>query len=294
MKNLLYTFILLVSLSSCEDLLTTTLNVDPPPHTPELSVHAYIADNDSIIYATVGRSYGILEDRSNIDFNLLDGANVSLMENGNVLYSEFDTLRLWNDFLYFVEVPSGFGGNGNNYEIQVTHPDYPTATATQTMPQQVPIISAVYKENAGFDIDGEPSNGVEIEFQDPPNEDNYYEVLLLRRDTFSGDLYTMYTSSSDFNVEMGASYETSILKDSNFDGRKYKLIMMSYDDLSSDIVVVLKSLTRDYYLYSKSVGDFRNGQDFGLFSEPVTISSNVENGLGVFGMRSESRMDVTY
>ena len=45
-----------------------------------------------------------------------------------------------------------------------------------------------------------------------------------------------------------------------------------------------KCISKEQYQYSRSLISFFIAQDLGAFSEPVAIFSNVDNGLGIFGL----------
>jgi hypothetical protein len=49
----------------------------------------------------------------------------------------------------------------------------------------------------------------------------------------------------------------------------------------------LQTLTKDTYYYIKSLGASEWSND-GLFSEPVQVYNNIDNGLGIFGGCSSS------
>ena len=69
----------------------------------------------------------------------------------------------------------------------------------------------------------------------------------------------------------------------------------TYDEIEdtkrirSEVRAELQSISRDYYLYLKSRYESESASSFGgLFSEPVQVYNNVNNGLGILGSSSSS------
>lgn len=57
---------------------------------------------------------------------------------------------------------------------------------------------------------------------------------------------------------------------------------------TSTYYLVVTALSRDMYLYQQSLDSYTDGELFGLFGEPVQIHSNVEGGIGIFGINTKS------
>lgn len=57
--------------------------------------------------------------------------------------------------------------------------------------------------------------------------------------------------------------------------------------------IELQSISRESYLYFKSVDSQQSVDDL-PFIEPVPVFNNVENGMGIFGSYSSSRVEVTF
>jgi len=75
--------------------------------------------------------------------------------------------------------------------------------------------------------------------------------------------------------------------DSGFDGESYtfEINFHSYDVYNKAIsfVVNLQALSKEYYEYTASLDAYNDNDDFAVFSEPVQILCNVNNGIGCFG-----------
>ncbi len=285
----MFSFALLFA--GCEDFFTSTLKVDPPPHEDQLVLHSYISDSDSLVGLSLTKSFGLLDDV--LDDDYVNDAVVELYKDGNL----WKTLELlpsnFRPFNYGVELEGKVGNSNSEFEIKITHGTYPNIEARQQMPRKVLLKSAKFEENLGIDEYGEREDGVEIIFDDPPGEENFYEVALLQLDTSGGDVYISreYASVNDptaFETFRGGSY---LLDDKTFDGKTYELALL-YCCITPNHYIEFRTLSKELYLYTKSLTQQYNAEDFGAFSEPVSINTNVENGLGIFGMRTQAYVHV--
>jgi len=166
------------------------------------------------------------------------------------------------------------------------------------MPQAVQITSTLIREDNGVIDFGERTDQAELTFTDPAGVDNYYEVAIFIIERFEDEMYpsNVYTMTFDPNLKEGFG-DSFLLTDETFDGKEYK-ILLDYDSYWQDnqnieVYAVFRTVTRDYYLYALSAHNQESAEDFGFFAEPVSIFSNIENGLGVFGMRAEVVVKLT-
>ena len=178
--------------------------------------------------------------------------------------------------------------------MKVNHPDYEEATATVVVPKEVIPFRFELEEDAGVDEFGDRSDRVTVEFDDPSGEENFYEIALFSiRDLGNGnfDYESHYIASLDFNL-YESFFGASILSDETFNGQTYKiqLDINRYQNNEDELETFLiwRSVTKEYYQFARSTGLQREAEDFGPFSEPVSIRSNFENGLGLFSINLET------
>jgi hypothetical protein len=167
-----------------------------------------------------------------------------------------------------------------------------------------------------------------LKFSDPADEENYYRLEIGYRigESFShpvsnGDTVNYvqvmdysfnYTgiesddpvfSSNDNADEMlfeSSNSGFTLFSDELFNGKTYDLTfflnqsilydIQKLDFAKGDFYIItfqLQNLTKDAYYYFKSVGSF-GWYSEGLFSEPVQVYNNINNGLGIFGGYSSS------
>ena len=273
-----------------EDFFSTTLKVDPPPHEDQLVLQSFLKSNDSLLYFSLSKSVGILETQ-NSTISFISDAVIEVYEDGELKYEP--TLSSSTPFNFGVVLDEPLNGIGKTYEVRVTHDSLGTISGSQQMPAAPNLVSATFDEDGGIDIDfGDEAHAIDLVMLDPPNVKNYYEVILARYSTISGELGNdYYIYSNDFSASEGV-HEYLLVDDASFDGQEYTFRFETSKDWQDDLYVVVRSVTEDWYLYSKSLERFQVTQDFQLFSEPVTVHTNIENGLGVFGMATQGLVKV--
>lgn len=292
MKNIFFFTFIILLFSSCEDFFSTTLKVDPPPHEDQIVTSAFFTNADTNLQVLVNRSTAILEN-NNLNTRQLDGATVRLFSGDQLL----TTIPMNPDVDEFTFNHIETGTNvtfeaGQAYTLKVNHPDYEESMSTVVVPNEVVPFRFDLEEDAGVDENGDRNDRVTIEFNDPPEEENFYEVALFSVRNFNGDFsYDIhYITSLDFNL-YNSFYDGRVLSDETFNGQTYKLQLdiNRYENEGEELETFLiwRSVTKDYYQFSQSVRLQSDAEDFGPFSEPVSIKSNFENGLGLFSINFE-------
>ncbi|MCB0703956.1 MAG: DUF4249 domain-containing protein [Saprospiraceae bacterium] len=302
MKQLLFIFFALFAFAGCNgDFFDSEIELPTPEHDPVLAISGFITSTDQdFIAVKVTRTYGLFEERP-YDDRIFD-ATVELFEDDNLLYT-FDTID-FQEANYYQLLQEPFGGFGKNYELRVSHPDLGTATAKQTMLQPVPLSEITFNPIASNDFSGTDGE-FKIVLNDPPNEENFYELVAQKVCTYTYiDYYgneiteeypeTIYFDmdmTSNPNITQGYNYEAILLSDKNFDGQTFTFRPKFYTcgghlDQETTFTVYWRTVTKDYFNYSKSLFDTEMAQN-NPFAEPVSLYTNVDGGVGGFCMRSE-------
>ncbi len=287
--NLFYSLLMILFLSSgCggDDPFSVVLDVDPPEHVKQLALHCYITNNSQVLFAGLSETRALLDVNENL--NNVDEGLISLYHNGNKLfdYALSDNPGAFVNYEYDNVDP--FGVREGELEIRASAPGYPDLIATQSFPDKVAVSNVVFEEDGTVDIDGFRLDAVEVTFTDPVGEENFYEIGLVQIDSscVSGDVYVYQVGfeTQDLNAERSGDYNSILLSDVGFDGLEYKIILGVYANIneSQNLSLQWKNITKEHYQYSRSLRAFRDNQDFGFISEPVSIFSNIENGLGIF------------
>ncbi|MCF8244630.1 MAG: DUF4249 domain-containing protein [Saprospiraceae bacterium] len=297
--------IIALGLASCGgDKFSQVVEIDLPEHVPMLSVSAEFSNVDTMLLANVGTTWPTTDQPA--DPTVKD-ATVRIYENGT----------LWRELVYNTS-NNGTGrydwtGNANFvadgstvYRLEVTAPGFETVFAEQKMPKVVEILSLKYMIEGGVNPDGEKVDELTFEFQDPVGEGDYYALAAFRRESYTyvenGDTMT-YTYTNDLNIdsydpllEIGAN-DLLLLSDKSFNGKKasFKAYCYSYfgEETQNTVIGQLYHLTREKYLYLRSLNQYQNASG-NPFAEPVTVQSNIENGVGVFSLEALDTIQVRF
>ncbi|MCE7924057.1 MAG: DUF4249 domain-containing protein [Haliscomenobacteraceae bacterium CHB4] len=305
MRYILFLFIISAGFASCsEDFFSQTLDIDPPEYEKQFVVHGFGTNRDSSFQLALTQNYGILENVPDSAW-AVPGATVVIFEDGQLKA----TLGISpdNQKVYEALVLPDFFQPGKIYELKASHPDFPTVTSRQTMPQPVAVDSVRFRENAGIDGDGSRLSAMDVYLKDEAGVENFYEI---RMAIFYPILEFTYDSlgntiidtigyqnfalaavdSDDPNAEL--TYGGGIaIRDRFFDGQSYKFAARMEEISGYTYRVYVRAITEEYYLWGVSAERKYQTDDFPL-AEPVTTYTNLDHGIGVFGLAHEQAFDV--
>ena len=292
-KFLVLALILVLSSNCSEDFFDQVVEVEVPEHTPSLAVTCFIADSDSVLRVFVSNTLGILDNSS---FSEIPDATVELYKDGDLLY----TLPYRDENFYELQDITPLGISNATYTLRVSAPGYDPVEATQQMPQPVPIQNVTFEADGALTIDGDRADAIDIEWNDPANIENYYAVtgnVSLRVDTFEFPDNNIFLESSDPLAESVDDRSGVIVRDATFDGRNTEFAIYTYNmpdyELYEEVIleITLRSISRDRYLFEKSVSAYRDSRD-NPFAEPVIVHSNFTNGAGIFALDASSTYEL--
>lgn len=298
MKNTLI-FLLLITLGSCEDFFETTIKVDPPDFTTQLVVHMYINDLNDTLKAGVGKSIGSLATVNSQDDFLINDAIVQLKNNNGEVIYELNNIEAAEDsnINYALVLNSNFNGDDQLFKLEISHPVLGKATAEQTMPRPVVISEPKFKKDAGVDVDGFKYSTVNFKIHDPAGQENYYQIKILFSDETEDRSYYIGSWSNDPIFSVSYDSDALLLSDKTFDGKdfpvKIPVNVYSEDDFQDKLFIEIKGISKDFYLYARSMNIYQESDDFG-FSEPVSVYNNIINGLGIFSLSSRKLYPVLF
>ena len=313
MKAALRLLPLLIALSAC----TQVIEPDLPEHPPRLVLHAFFT-SDGGWTAHVGRSSWILESVPAHDRRArraVADAEVELLA-GDRVVGELE----FNDAAQVYVFGDSTLQAGETYSLQVSAPGFETIRATDTVPKPVPTSVLSYRALASSRSDSGDSVefSLKLEIQDPPGEENYYQVSMYRIYTGRGASRSeVYLSTKDPSILADNSVDglpfeegnfegsAPYFRDTLFDGRTHEIelstdfdseIQLAGDfdsepDLSGIHLQVLH-ISEAYYEYLKSarLHDFTRDNPF---AEPLNVYGNVENGYGIFAGYSSRTFELT-
>lgn len=295
-KLLILLIAITVSLTSCEDAFTTTLEIDPPEHTDRLVIHAYGSTNGMDLNVHLTKSIGLLDD-DNIEVSVA-GAEITLWKDDNLI-AELEELNIGgSNFRYNYHLPEGSINyeKGATYRLEVIAEGFEKAVGTTVVPNDIPLLKQRFEEDGTSLESGDFNSEVEIEFQDPQGQADFYEVgVTLKIDNGGNPYYQeVFTETYDPSGQQGLSYANLIINDPSFDGelKNFPLIIERFDEQAIDNMFVLWRITSEgHYLFNKTARR-QDDLDENPFASPVQVYSNIENGIGIFSIMNESFVKV--
>lgn len=304
---LFFLFSSLLFLTSCEEFFSTTVKADPPEYDPQLVFHLLMSDKDTNIRLVLSRNYGLLEPVRDEKKWYISGATVEWWQGGQKVLT-LTPLPGDSAFVYTGKLPQPLKP-GDQCEVRVTHPDYPSVRAVQAMPAAITADSArVRKLGKGGQFYEQYQ--VDLTLDDQPGVENYYEISVSRLqyyisysfdpftgkpifDTLGYDNYRVYFDEFlDRNTVIGSG-NTALISDQLFDGQSYKFqakfspsFYSSSDSLVPPHTVRVRNITKEYYQWSRSYYQ-RYENEYEIFAEPTPVLNNLDGGLGIFGLATE-------
>lgn len=296
MMNKIYIVLLFFISVSC----TKEIEIEIPNKEPSFVVNSLITPFTLPMPLQIGIE---LQSSSHI----FDTTKKELITDALVLYFENniikDTLNYYEElgFYLITDEINDYPIVGNEYSIQISKDGYKTVTAKTIIPNKVEIKDTSLVLIAFFDEDDMVYSEVTINFTDPADKINYYEVAISK---ITQDYY--YEISSNNKIITTESYYPSLFE---FDKNKPKTLLFSDKlingknvDLSlfypppyyvSDISwipfnyisVHLRNVTEDYYKNKTTYLQHTYSQQENILygmGEPINVYSNIENGHGVF------------
>lgn len=192
---------------------------------------------------------------------------------------------------------------GEAYELFVDATGLPSISGSDAIPQAVKVSSfTVENELTTVNIDGQGFKAT-ITFEDNNMSENYYVIETILSSPGAVDIFKETPGLiflEDRNIDVDGNNDINIgdvnlidaqpvlfFNDLRFNGEQVTIDFFlapgnSSGQESRDIYVVLKSVSRNYHDFLMTTHSQREVMDEDTFVEPVQISGNIENGLGVF------------
>ncbi len=260
-------------LFSCQD----ELPIDTIDFSDKMVVNL-LANNDEVLKVHVGKTLSLTD--SSAELKIEDAKVTIIDENANVS-------QLTYTFLYGGKYISDFIPQPNRtYRLNITHPKYPTATASFRIPSTFKSTGATWQDQTGTDSTGFPTGTISFSINDDPNERNFYEIALFRYEELGPAWEVMPVIPENPEIAADPIFNRDgalILEDAGFNGQSKNLRFStpfgSNFGTPYKYLVVVKSLSSDYYKYFKSLDDY--SLEGGIFSDPSAVYNNIKGGVGI-------------
>lgn len=305
MKNIIkYVFLglcILITILSC----TKEISIDIPKRKPQLVIESTL-----VPYSSNSKSLGVKVTSTRSIFNSstvepITDAIVLLYKNGVFM----DTL-VYDSSNYAKFYPCGFGPMqgplaGEVYRIKVSSEGFNSVEAETVIPEKVSIEDVSINRIGFFDDSGLVYSNLKIIFTDPPEKENYYEIVVTTiGNEYKTENYHSLTSHEPFIVSEPHYPDVTridlknpirlLFNDKTFSDQRIELdcyyfanqIIGGEHILTSVILAVqLRNVSKEYYLFQTTLlhSCYNSEADilYGL-GEPLNVISNITNGHGIF------------
>lgn len=284
-SKILLLFLLL--LSSC----TKTIEIDLPAFDPKPVINCLFSP-DSTFKLRLSRSASIFDTLPYPSFEM--DAVLRLYEN-EVLKDTmfFDGQDFRSDL-----IPK----TGSTYRIEMDSPDFGPVSAKDFIPEPPIFQVDSFRDSVYVNEDGEYVSQVKITIDDDFSRKNYYELILLPRafspitgadDTLQR--YVTFALKNDPVLENEGILQhytnTAVFSNELFSSGEQPLIInyLAQEGYFA-LVVILRTVSEDYYRYKKSLIIHINSQDSDIWDgigAPTQMISNINGGYGIFAGYSE-------
>lgn len=281
--------------TSCEE----PIDLDIANSEPQLVVSSHFQPGHPF-QVTITKSRNILS--SEADEYVNNAVVRVLTQSGR----ELDKLQLKNFRNPIYESRRLLPESGKAYRLEVNTPDQEKIVAEDIVPFPVALeeIRIDTIEVFGEAEDRVYKVAISVQFDDPIGAQDYYHLRLYKHivteesnlniSGFAGDgevtklMPLMPLESDKDNPAVTFHYEDGgiLFTDEDFDGQKsalkfYSLLSFNNEERSSKLLGELRTVSESYYLYHTSLSRQIANKDR-PFVEPISVFSNIENGLGIF------------
>lgn len=233
---------------------------------------------------------------------------------------EVEKLQLHNTRTPFYQSKKLLPESGKYYRVEIDVPGHDQIIAEDIVPFPIPLkaiqmdtIEVFSREEEGLVYKVE----IKVDFEDPIGEQDFYHLSLYNQiPTKEGEAPTdgfnemgtesdkslvplMPLESAEENPAVTFHYQDGgvLFTDEDFDGKEARLRFFSLLSFNNElqkgkVVGELRTVSKAYYLYHTSLSRQIANKDR-PFVEPITVYSNIENGLGIFSGYSVHRDSVS-
>lgn len=268
-----------IGLCSCE----RNADVELPESEPKITITSWITSGDDTLKVLVTKSRPVFDGFQNY-IQWVDNAVVSISDGENTLFLEYNP----NAFVY--AAPS-FGlsmepGRTYRYSVQVDGKTLTAATSIPIAAADVSSLEASFTPSSGSDFSSYGVANTLCRFRDPdPTAFNYYVVVMQMVDVFEGNSFVTSTSKIYLNDQQMVNGESSV-----------RATLDAYSNFGSEqqlVRVRLLTCSREYYEFHRTAQLSASSGD-NPFSEPVTVFSNIDGGLGAVGGFRETVTEIPF
>jgi len=234
---------------------------------------------------------------SAIDTNGFKGVQNANIEIETSSVSERTMTNIPGDTNYISDV---IANAGENLSIKIKHPDFDlSASSTVAFPVSVGA-SANLTVDGGLDTSGLPGDLIQVSFNDPGNQSNYYRLKIYYLSQTTGLWIPLAFTKSDPSLSGYNSYilndASVIFSDELFNGKNKVISSVAPNGLVSSNTgdkykVEFSHISNDFFEYYRSIQRAEDSKEIsfqGGYNNAVVIHTNIKNGLGILATQTST------
>lgn len=271
--------IALVGLCSCE----RNADVELPESESKITITSWITAGDDTLKVLVTRSRPVFDGFQNY-IQWVDNAVVSVSDGENTLFLEYNP----NAFVYSAPTMGLLmePGRTYRYSVQVGEKTLTAATSIPIAAAGISSLEASFTPSNGSDFSSYGVANTLCRFRDPdPLVFNYYVVFVQMVDVMEGNSFVTSSTKIFLNDQQMVNGESTV-----------RATLDAYSNFGSEqqlVRVRLLTCSREYYEFHRSAQLSAFSGD-NPFSEPVSVFSNVNGGLGAVGGFRETVTEIPF
>ena len=282
MRIIFLLFFVIILASCTKNPFVTKIEISAADVETKKALTAEWTDKDSILKVFITNTIPI----SNITrYDTIDNAVVEFTINYNNLHPlTYNPLTAYYETSELPVIAAG-----TKISLEAKFDNQTIVQSTQVMPRIPSNIKIEFDE--GYNPKVYPWGAFKIEFNDPKGENNFYIIEALgvgieKYGEHKGQEinFTFFVSTKNVLVEYDASYKVFI-RDNAFDGNSISIqgSVFTLLDQIKELTIRLRSVTKEGYDYELSAAKIFENKSNPL-AEPVILSNNIQNGVGVFSL----------
>ncbi len=263
-RNIFIAFSIIGLFTGCEDYAT---KVDMPHVEKKIVVQSFISPDDTVVSALITWSKPIIGTK--------DWEDIELILNATVIISDGTKTEqlLWNDKNELYEIRASVFPiiAGKKYFLTVSVPDGNNVKSVCEVPftkNTSLTLSRIDTNMVDYDVN------VSFRYKDhEPGRNNYYRLI-----GKNDNNYQSFRGDGEYRI------------DSELDDNNIFKFSFYFGSNSQKVKAWILNCDYNYFQYHKTLIAAEN--NYGIFSEPSLIFSNVEGGLGCFGAYNSYEVEV--
>lgn len=197
-------------------------------------------------------------------------------------------------------VSNVIGNAGESLSIKIKHSDFNlSVSSTVAFPVSVGA-TANLTDEGGLDTSGLPGDLIQIAFNDPSNQSNYYRLKIYYLSQTTGIWIPLAFTKSDPSLTGYNSYilndASVIFSDELFNGSNKVISTVAPSGIVSSNTgdkykVEFSHISNDFFVYYRSLQRAQDSKEIsfqGGYNNAVVVHTNIKNGLGILATQTST------